>query len=291
MIRQWYEPAGLSEWLKRAFSVLNLTVCLLTLILVVSEFRFDWVENMLGSYLASTNSARPEKGAVWETGKHTSIAHESINQIISKKENAEQSVHSADSFSLLVSNLQPGEWVTLEKQQFRELYKGLERSAAQKIIEPAQLVWLLKGSGLDRIFCEGVSQGIKIYFLDAGNRVIRQIEIKKEDTMELEAGERPFFGRLDEMEGFNGRIYSSSNFFDALFKLPPDILPDLMADPETLLEQTGRIVRVGIWNEAKNGYIRLGYEFEEESGRKVVFVNGREWAVWQLSLNLKGEDN
>lgn len=291
MIRQWYEPASLSEWFKRIFSLLNITVCVFTFVFIVSEFRFDWVEKMLGAYLVSTNQSRPESGAMWETGRHTSNAHAHINQIISKKEDVRQNVNAADSFSLLVSSLQPGEWVTIEKHQFKELYQGLQGSAALKVIEPAELVWLLKGTGTDRIFCEGVGNGIKIYFLDTDNRVIRQIEIQKRDILEMEAGEKPFFGRLDEMDGFAGRIYSSRNFFDALFKLPPDILPDLMADPEILLDQDGRIVRIGIWNEAKNGYIRLGYEFESENGYRVVFVNGREWAVWQLSLNLKGEES
>ncbi len=246
---------------------------------------------MVGTYLASTNNLRPEKGVIWEAGKQATDAHEYLDQIISKKEDVRQNVNKAASFFSLVSSMQPGEWVTLENQQFKSLYLALESSSALKIIEPAQLVWLLKGSGLDRIFCEGVVGGVKIYFIDSDNRVIKQIDLKNEDILEIEAGEKPFFGSLDDMEGFYGRIYSAKNFFNALFKLPSDILPDLMADPGALLEQQGKIIRVGIWNEARNGYIRLGFEFAENGGSKVVFVKGREWAVWQLSLNLKGEDD
>lgn len=291
MIRQWYEPPGFFEWLRRTFCFLNIAVFMVTAMVVFSEFRFDWFENLVGSYLISTNEFRPETGAVWETGKQTSNAHEYINKIISQKEDARQSVHQASSFSGLASRLLPGEWVTLEKQRFKMLYLALEKSTALKLIEPARLVWLLNGSSLDRIFCEGITGGIKIYFIDSENRVIKQIDLKKQEIFEIENGVKPVSGQLGQIDGFAGRIFSAEKFFDALFKLPADIIPDLMANPEALLEQDGKITRVGIWNEAKNGYIELGFEFEKPHGSQVVFVKGREWAVWQLSLNLKGEEN
>ena len=291
MIQQWYEPLNLSEWLRRTFSFLNIAVFIITATFIFSEFRFDWFENLVGSYLASTNESRPETGAIWETGKQTSNAHEYLNKIISKKEDARQNVHQASTFFDLASGILPGEWVTLEKQQFKALYLTIEKSAALKIIEPAQLVWLLNGSSLDRIFCEGITGGIKIYFIDSENRVIKQIDLRKEDILDIENGEKPVSGELADMDGFLGRIYPAKNFFDALFKLPDDIIPDLMVNSETLLKQDGKIINIGIWNEAQNGYIKLGFEFEEKGGKQVVFVKGREWAVWQLSLNLKGDEN
>ena len=93
------------------------------------------------------------------------------------------------------------------------------------------------------------------------------------------------------MEEFSGRIYTAAIFFDAVFKLPPDILPDLMVNPEILLAQAGKIINIGIWNVSQNGYIKLGFEFEEQGAKKIVFIKGREWAVWQLSLYLQGGEN
>ncbi len=290
MIDQWYRPFCFSEWAKRVFSVINLMLFFISVTFVFSEFRFDWVEKTVGTYLISTNELRPETGVIWETGKHAANAHEFLNNMVSKKEDARKTVHTADSFSALVSSLNSGEWVTLEKHHFKTLYLALDRGAAAKIIEPAQLVWLLNGPLLDRIFCEGVSDGIKLYFIDSDNRVIKQIHLKNLDILEIETGEVPLLGGLDRIEEFSGRIYSADHFFNALFNLPQDILPDLMVDPEILLKQEGKIIRVGIWNEAENGYIKLGFEFEENNQSSVVFVKGREWAVWQLSLNLKGEN-
>jgi hypothetical protein len=291
MIRQWYEPLIFSEWMRRAFSFLNIAVFMLMATVVFSEFRFDWFETLVGDYLVSTNDFRPETGAVWEAGKQTANAQEYLNQIINKREDTRQIVHQAASFIDLSSSLLPGEWVTLEKQQFKTLYLALEKSMAVKIMDPVHLVWLLNGSSLDRIFCEGSLEGIKVYFIDSENRVIQQMDLKKEDLVEIENGEKPVTGKLVEMDGFQGRIYSSQDFFNALFKLPGDIIPDLMVNPKVLLRQEGKITGVGIWNEAKNGYIQLGFEFEEAGFKQIVFVKGREWAVWQLSLNLRRNEN
>ena len=291
MIRHWYEPSNFSEWLKRAFSLINIALFVVTAFLIFSEFRFDWFEKVVGSYLASTNELRPETGAIWETGKQTSNAHDYLNKIISQQENAQQNIEQAGSFSSLASRLLPGQWVTLEKQQFKDLYLSLEKTVALNVIEPSQLVWLLNGRNLERIFCEGVADGIKIYFIDSQNRVIEQIDLSKEDILRIENSTKAIPGSLSDMEEFEGRIYSAQTFFQAIFRLPKDILPDLMQNPETLLKQAGQMTRVGIWNEAENGYILLGFEFKEHSQTNVVLVKGREWAVWQLSLNLKGDGN
>lgn len=261
---------------------------MVTAFFIISEFRFGWVEKMVGSYLSATNDSRPEIGAIWEIGRQASSAHEFLNRMIDKKQDAKENVEHATSFSFLFNNLEQGEWVTLEKQQFKTLYLSLDPNSRVKIIEPVQLIWLLKGYDLDRIFCEAVADGLQIYFLDTENRVIRNISLGKEEIREIEAGEKPFAGTLDSLDGFSGRIYPAERFFDALFKLPVNILPDLMIHPETLLEKEGRMLRVGISNEAIDGYIRMGFEFRTDKGVEVVFLSGREWAVWQLSLNLKG---
>ncbi len=289
MARYWYEPLSFPEWFKRIFSFFNIALFLMTAIFFISEFRFDWFEKLVGSYLASTNEVRPEIGAVWEIGKQTTNAHESLKTIVDKKEDIRQTANAAGSFSELVSSLLPGEWVTLERQQFKSLYLSLEKSSSLKIIDPASLVWLLNGSDLDRIFCEGIKGGIKIFFIDRENRVIKEIELQKEDIIEIENADKPLAGILTDMAGFQDRIYPARIFFDALLKLPAEIIPDLIVNPEALLEQEGKLIRVGIFNEAVNGYIKLGFEFEASGGDTVVFLKGREWAVWQLSLNLKGE--
>lgn len=291
MAQQWYDPSSFSEWMKRSFSVLNIIVLLVTATFVVSEFRFDWFEKLVGTYLASTNDGRPQTGLVWETGKQTQEARHYLNTIINQKEKTQKNVHQANSFDDLASSIRPGEWVTIETQEFKSLYLSAHRESAVKIAEPAYLLWLLNTGILDRIFCEGTSIGVNLYFIDAQNRVIKKIELSQEDLLLLEDGIKPISGNLSDIPEFSGRIFSADDFFNGLFKLPEDIMPDLISHPEVLLKLSGKITRVGIWNESKNGYIRLGFEIRNNGGTQVVFVNGREWAVWQLSLNLKGDTN
>ncbi len=290
MSGHWYQPLTLSEWLKRTFSVLNMAVVLLTAGFIFSEFRTDWFEQIVGAYLVSTNADRPETGVVWEVGKQASSAHQYLNTIISKKETIRRNVNQSDSFSALASNLLPGEWVILETNQFKSLYLALGKSMAFKIIDPVRLVWLLNGDSLDRIFCEGVKGGIKLLFIDSENRVIQEIDLNQEDIADIETGDRPVPGILTDMAEFRGRIYPAAVFFNEVLKLPSDIIPDLMLNPDTLLRQEGKITRVGIFNEAVNGFIRLGFEFDTPEGKQLLFLKGREWAIWQLSLNLKGDN-
>lgn len=290
MKRHWYEAFGFSESFKRFLSIANIAVFLITFIFIFSEFRFDWIEHIIGNYLAATNINRPQTGALWESGRQTASAYDHLNKIISKKEESKKTIQQAGSFSELAAVIEPEEWITIGKNHFRNLYLALDKSAALKVVEPAQLVWILNSRSLERIFCEGIQDGIKIYFTNSDNAVIHQIELTKTQIDAVEKGEPPIYEPLEQIDGFENRIYPAKIFFDAVFTLPSDILSDLIVHPEILLVQDGTIHRVGIWNEAQNGYIRLGFEFEEKGEKKVVFTKGREWAVWQLSLNIKRQE-
>lgn len=289
MIHNWYDPPSFSEGMKRAVSFFNLAVFLASFLFVFSEFRFDWCEKLLGAYLLSSNDSRPETGAVWEAGHDTRKAYQSLTDIISRQENVRQSVRDADSFTGLASSLGPGEWVIVEREEFQRFYQSLSPSAARKIVDPARLIWLLKGAAVDRIFCEGGSSGIQIYFIDAGNRVVQQLDLDREELARLQEGPVPENGFLEDQDAFSGRIYPAEEFFRAAFRLPPDMISDLIQDPDLLLDQRGLIRRVGIWNQVENGNIRLGFELEDQGMTWVLFVQAREWAVWQLGLILRGE--
>ena len=284
---QWYDPPSINEFFKRAFSVLNLSVLVITCIFVAMEFRYNWCENLLGRYLATTNQNRPETGAIWETGEMASNAKNYLKDIVSKQNATRLHVQKSSSFMEIARGLMPGEWINIEKKHFKKLYLNLSDPLAEKILNPVEMIWLLNGPDLDRIFIEGQQKGIRIYFLDAANKVLKQIPLDTELLDQFERKSLSVEASLEEFSGFKGRIYKAAPFFQAVLDLPPDMMGDLIGNPSILLKEKGRIVRAGIWNEAKEGYIRLGFEFVHESVHKVVFVKGREWAVWQLSINLK----
>ncbi len=286
----WYEPIGISAWIRRTLSMFHLLLFSVLAVLVVSEFRFDWGEQLLGRYLASTNDLRPETGIIWKTGNQAQRAHTYLDTIVTERQNQARTAQEATSFSELARVVLPGQWTGLDRERFKSLYLDLPDDMATKLIPPAELVWLFGSPGLNRIFCQGKPQGLEIYFLGSDNRVIRQLDLDHQFLSDLENQETSFTGTLESMPGFAGRIYPADLFFKALLSLPMEVLPDLITTPEPLLREQGNIVRAGIWNEANSGYIRLGFEFHANSGTKVVLVRAREWAVWRLSMALAREE-
>ena len=278
----------MGEWFKRICSVLNLFILCVTCLAVVSEFRFDWCERLVGQYLAFTNDARPENGAIWDAGRHMVNALQSLDQMALARESAGRTVRTADSFTDLAAKLGPGEWANLDKERFRELYLSLPPYQRRRVVDPVRLVWLLNGDATDRIFCEGRMGGMKIFFIDAQNRVVQQVDLDAKN-LGNNGGPSVIPGTLDNTPEFFGRIYPASLFFTAVSRLPAEMRSDLISDTEGLLSQKGLLKRVGVGNLARDGFICLGFEFRHLGETRVVEVKAREWAVWQLTLVLKGE--
>ena len=59
----WAEPRDFNEWVKRAIGLRSILMLILVSSIFILELRFDWMERILGTYLATTNSERPESGA------------------------------------------------------------------------------------------------------------------------------------------------------------------------------------------------------------------------------------
>lgn len=284
----WYEPTKTGEWLRRILSFTNLLILCVTTILIISELRFDWCELMIGRYLASLNSSRPETGAVWKAGEQSSRAHTFLKNIIEERQNAARYAQEATSFAELASGILPGQWANIDKEHFKRLYLAIPATSASELITPEELIWLFGGGTLTRIFCEGKPYGLEIFFLNSENRVLRQITLNKAKMEKIEKNEAIFKGALEQIPEFQGRIYPAELFFKVLLALPQDIMPDLITTPQKLLNQHGTIIKAGIWNEASSGYIKLGFEFKDNGKSVVLFVKAREWAVWRLSSNLTG---
>ncbi len=286
--QNWHGPGTLVEWLTRICSVLNLVILSVTCIMVVAEFRFDWCERLVGNYLSFTNDVRPENGAIWEAGRHMVSALQSLDQMALARESAGRTVRTADSFADLSAKLGPGEWANLDKERFRALYLSLSPYRRRRVVDPVRLVWLLNSGSTDRIFCEGRRGGMKVFFVDSQNRVVQQVDL---DVQTLgKKGSRPVIpGTLDTAPKFFGRIYPASLFFTAVSKLPKEMSADLILDTEDLLSEKGILERVGVGNSAQDGFICLGFEFRHLGEFRVVEVKAREWAIWQLTLVMKGE--
>ena len=278
----WSEPRDFKEWARRAFSLRPLVLVLLIFVVIILELRFDWLEQALGSYLVTTNTKRPESGAIWEIGHRRITARQTLEQLITDRQSSQREARGATTFTQIASNLPPRQGVMLSSEHFRELYLALPQTIAYKIVPPFELLRLFSNGRWVRTYLENEDYGFKIYLLNSENRVLRELRISSDLLHQIRRVELAFEGTLEDMPAFENRIYAADRFFKAIESLPEEDLRSVVSEPERLLSMPGRIVRVGISDEAVSGYIELGFEIDDGTRRRVILVRAREWAVWSL---------
>jgi len=281
------EPQTFTEWARRAFGLRPLILMLLIIGIVISELRFGWGEQVLGAYLATTNSQRPESGSIWEVGHRTVTARQTLEQIITDRQSTQREARGAATFTQIASSLPPGQGVMVSSEHFRKLYLTIPSTIAHEIIDPFELLCLLSDRNWVRTYIENEDYGLKIYLLNPENRVLQDLSIPTPLLYQIERVELAQHRTLEDMPTFTNRIYTAERFFEALHSLPDEDLRSVVSQPDELLGASGRIVRVGISDETVSGYIELGFEIEDGTRRKVILLRGREWAVWMLRSYLE----
>ena len=109
----WVSPQDIREWFRRVFSLRPILLVLLISAIFILELRFDWVERALGAYLVTTNSARPESGAIWEKGKQTVTARKTLEQIVTDRQASQREARGAMTFQQIAAKVAPGQGVML----------------------------------------------------------------------------------------------------------------------------------------------------------------------------------
>jgi len=290
MMIDWIEPQNVSDWMRRMLGMRPLLLILMVGILIVSELRFDWMERTLGAYLVTTNSRRPQSGAIWEKGRRTVTARRTLEKIVSDRQSVEREARNAASLSEIAAGLTSGQGVMLSADHFRKLYLQLSPGIAQEIISPFDVLHFFSSPRWRRTYFEKDGNDLMVYLLDADNRVLRQLEIQPEALLYMENENTASRETLEGLSHFENRIYSAENFFNALAAFPEDVRRSIIPSPETLLGLKGRITRIGISDEAVSGFIEMGFEYLNGAQRQVFIVQGHEWAVWRLRAMLENSE-
>lgn len=285
----WSEPRDFREWLRRTISLRSILMILFIFGIMISELRFDWVEQTLGAFLAKTNDKRPESGLIWEISHQAETARRSLEKIITERQTSQREARGANSFIEIASFLSPDQGVMLSPERFRTLFLKLPASIAQEIISPFEILKILNNGLLARTYFEKQENGLLVFFLDSENRVLFQLAITSNQLDLIAQGERSIEGSLEEFSKFNNRIYPSGIFFSALESLPGDVRENVVPMPEILLNLSGQITRIGISDEAVSGNIEIGFEITSGGESRLILLSGREWAVWQLRSLLEGQ--
>jgi len=284
----WSEPQDAKQWLGRALSIRPVMVMILILGLLVSELRFDWMEQAVGAYLATTNDRRGESGAVWELGRRTQTAREALERIVTDRQSSQRDARSALSLIEVADGLESEHAVMLSSDHFRELYLKLSPEIARQWLSPYDLLSLSSGGQWERTYVKKTAAGLIVYLLDGKNRVLRNLKMSDDLMQHIRQGGQPMALALEDVDRYAGRIYPAGRFFGALNTLPDAVRIGVVTQPEALLAAGGPIVRVGVADETVSGFIELGFEVREGSRLKVLAMQGHEWAVWQLRRRLEG---
>ena len=283
----WAEPRNFKEWSRRVFALRPILVTLVVSCVIILEMRFDWVERTLGAYLLTTNSARPESGAIWEKGRRTVSAQKTLEKIVTDRQTSQREARGAETFSQLAASISSGQGAMLSVDRFRRLYLKLPQVVAPEIISAFDLLQIVSEGRWRRTYFENSGTGLIVYLLDAENRVLRQIDISSSILLQLDREDTATAQTLDGLPNFKNRIYPAERFFEALGTFSEEARRNMLPHPEMLLKQSGQIVRVGISDEAVSGYIELGFEIIEGNQRTVILDRGNEWAVWRLRSHLE----
>jgi hypothetical protein len=257
---------------------------------MILEMRFDWVERVVGAYLVTTNSARPESGAIWEKGRQTLAAKKTLEKIVSDRQTSQREALNATSFAQIAAGISPGQGVMLSTEHFRELYLNLPPAISQEFISPLDLLRIKSEGYWRRTYFERRGQDLVVYFLDFDNRVLHQLDLPSSVLTPWNREDAAITGTLEELPNFTNRIYAAERFFDALWSLPDAVRRNVLPQPELLLKLPGQIVRVGISDETTAGFIELGFEVLNGSRREVALVQGYEWSVWRLRSRLESQE-
>lgn len=283
----WSEPATITEWFKRLFALRALLLALLMVVVVFTELRFDWVEQTVGAYLASTNAMRPKAGRVWKVGQEGFVARQTIDKVIASRQTSRRNADQADSFEQLKKTVLKDQGVMIAPEHFRRLYLNLPPEKARALVSPYMLLDLMATKNWHRTYCEDTANGLHFFFIDRNNQIINDVVITMEQLKTVALPEKAKPGRLEDLYFKPDRIYTAKHFFQVLKLMEPDTVKEAVPTPERLMETPGVLKRIGISDEAVNSEVAIGYEFETSAANRVYFISGQDWAVWQLRKRLE----
>jgi hypothetical protein len=288
-MKEWLEPKDLREWAGRAFHLHTLLLGAVLLAVIVAELKLNWVERVIGGYLISTNSARPESGAIWEKGHKTQTARTAVEKLAMGRESYQRTARNAGTLSEIIASLSPGQGVMLSAEHFRELYQKLPQGFASEMISPFDLLSYSSQGRWSRTYLEHYSDGLVVYLLEPNNHVLQQFKISAASLSLMARRSAAASQSLEDLPVFQNRIYPAERFFKTLSALPEEERRGLVPQPERLLGLSGQITRVGISDEVISGLVEIGFEIRNGSQRRVMLIQGQDWAVWRLRSLLEAK--
>lgn len=283
----WYVPVSFREYTRRIFTLRTALLLSFVVALMATELRFDWLESIVGSYLMTTNSARPESGTIWDQGHQSELARQTLNQFMNQRQDIQREARRATSLGQVLAGIGKERGAMISAAHFVELYLKLPPVLAHEIISPYTLLSQVSANKWQRTFFEQQDQQLSVYLLDDHNQVLYRLSIGSELIEYIRQGEIAIHTGLHQLSDFAAHIYPAEQFFSVLNTMPADVRKGILASPEELLRVAGRIVQVGISSEYMGDAATLGFEVEGLQGPKVILTQGRSEDVQRLMWMLE----
>lgn len=278
----WFAPTSFKEYTRRLVTLRSVLLFSVVVALIVTELRFDWLESVVGAYLVTTNSDRPESGTIWDQGRQSELARQTLNQYMNQRQDVQREARRATSLGQVLAGIGKERGAMISATHFVELYLKLPPVLAHEIISPYTLLSQLSSNQWQRTFFEQQDQQLSIYLLDDHNQVLYRLTIGPGLIEHIQQGEIAIHTGLHQLSDFTAHIYPAEQFFGVLNTLPEQVRKGIVASPEDLLRVTGHIVQVGISSESMGGATTLGFEVEDLQGPKVILTQGRNEDVQRL---------
>lgn len=285
----WYAPTSLKDHLQRLISLRSALVLCVIMALAVTELRFDWIESTVGAYMVTTNSGRPQSGAVWDQGHQSDEARRTLSQYMNERTDVQREARGATSMGQVLAGIDPERGAMISADHFIELYQKLPPVLSHEIVSPYTLLTQMSTGKWIRTFFEFQGEQLSIYFLDGHNQVLHRLSLGPVLVEHVRRGEVAIQSRLDRLSDFAAQIYPAEQFFAALDSLSDGVRRQILDSPGNLLRVSGRIVRVGISDRPVAGIVEIGFEIEEAQGFKVILTQGQVSAVRQLQWLLEDQ--
>lgn len=286
---QWYAPIDMPSLGKRLMTLRSMATLAVIVLLVFTEFHFDWCEQIVGAYLAGTNAHRPQSGTIWDQGHQADSARQALSQFATELQGVQREARQATSLGQVVAGIEPNQGAMISAAHFIELYLKLPPVLSHEIISPYTLLAHLSQERWRRTFFEQQAQQLTIYFLDAQNQVLHRLAVGPELLEHIQSGEVAIQTSLYHLADFAAHIFTAETFFSTLNTLPSKTREGILAHPDDLLRLSGRLVRVGISSQPMAGTIDLGFEVEDMQGTKVILMQGRQADVERLLWELESQ--
>lgn len=283
----WSQPKDAKEWMVRKASFRTAVLILSVFVIGILEFRFSWMEYLVGRYLIATNAHRPESGTVWDRGRMQKVATQTLEQMVTHKLAVQRDAQEATNLPDLIAGLSASQGTMISASQFKRLYANIPRTVADTMFSPIFMLRISAEGSWDRVYLEREAQQVGIYLLDRDNNVLGHTNISQRQLSTSDLEQSTGAKTLDDLPEFSGRTYPADQFFMVLDTLSEEIQRGILAQPERLLVADGIPARVGIGDEVQSGLIRIAVEMETSKGIQILSAMGQEWAVWQIRTLLE----